>query len=137
MSKVNFRVMGSPMGKQRPRVTKWGAYTPQKTVNYETLVQQIYMTEVCTKLEGELEMKIRAYFDIPKSASNKKRLLMASNMIRPTKKPDSDNILKLIADACNKIAYHDDSQIVSATVEKFYSEVPRVEVEIREVGAGV
>ena len=134
MAKVNFRILGQPMGKQRPRVTKWGTYTPQKTVNYETLVQQVYMTEVCQKLEGELEMNIRAYFDIPKSTSNKKRLLMLSGMIKPTKKPDIDNICKLIADSLNKVAYHDDSQIVSAKIEKHYSEVPRVEVQIKEVG---
>jgi Holliday junction resolvase RusA-like endonuclease len=34
----------------------------------------------------------------------------------------------------NGLAYVDDAQIVSVTAEKRYAEIPRVEVEIREVG---
>lgn len=39
-----------------------------------------------------------------------------------------DNCIKIIADALNKIAYHDDTQIVDCQVRKFYSDDPRVEV---------
>ena len=59
---------------------------------------------------------------------------MEAGEIRPIKRPDWDNIGKLITDALiNNLAYHDDSQIVSCTVEKYYSEQPRVEVEIEEI----
>jgi len=57
---------------------------------------------------------------------------MADGIIRPTKKPDIDNICKIICDSLNKIAYHDDSQIVDCQVRKFYSERPRVVVTISE-----
>jgi len=50
--------------------------------------------------------------------------------INPTKKPDADNIAKIILDGCNGILYKDDSQIVKLISEKKYSENPRVEVEI-------
>ncbi|MGE6602614.1 reverse transcriptase domain-containing protein [Lysinibacillus fusiformis] len=59
-----------------------------------------------------------------------KRKLIASGELRPTKKPDLDNLIKGIKDGCNKIIWHDDSQIVDMTVRKFYSEQPRAEVTI-------
>ena len=131
---IKLTIPGEPCAKQRPRTTKQGhTYTPQKTVNYETLVRQLYITQnFRQQLEGELVMTVRAYFTIPKSASKKKAADMAGGRIRPTKRPDWDNVGKIISDALNGLAYHDDSQIVSATVEKWYSTEPRVEVELRE-----
>lgn len=58
---------------------------------------------------------------------------MIDKHIRPTKKPDLDNIMKCVTDALNEIAYQDDKQIVSASIEKYYSEEPRVEVAIMEI----
>jgi Holliday junction resolvase RusA-like endonuclease len=59
-----------------------------------------------------------------------KRKLIVSGELRPTKKPDLDNLIKGIKDGCNKIIWHDDSQIVDMTMRKFYSEQPRAEVMI-------
>jgi len=72
--------------------------------------------------DAMLDVKIDAYYEVPKSASKKKRQEMLSNIIRPTKKPDFDNIGKIICDSLNLIAYHDDSAIVEARVGKFYIE---------------
>ena len=44
-----------------------------------------------------------------------------------------DNIVKIIADALNGLAYVDDTQIVDITAQKRYAEIPRVEVEIEEI----
>ena len=76
--------------------------------------------------------KISNYFfnRIPKSASKKKRAAMLAGEIRPTKKPDMDNVVKIIADSLNNLAYYDDTQIVDCQCRKFYSENPRVEVTI-------
>ena len=126
---MKFTIPGEPTGKGRPRVTKWGTHTPEKTVLYENLVKTCFNGEV---LQGELEMNVVAYYQIAKSASKKQRELMMNLVIRPTKKPDCDNVLKIIADALNGIAYQDDSQIVRASIEKRYSDVPRVEVEVKE-----
>jgi len=130
---MKLTIYGEPCAKGRPRFSKWGAYTPQKTVNYETLVKEMFMVEKLSMLEGEIVLYVKAYFSVTKSTSNKKRLLMISRLIRPVKKPDWDNIGKLISDALNGLAYNDDSQIVTATVEKWYAEVPRVEVEITKI----
>lgn len=78
-------------------------------------------------------MRILAFYSIPKSASKKKRTLMVEGKIRPTKKPDMDNVMKMIADSLNQVAYRDDTQIVDAQVRKFYSEQPRIEVSISQI----
>ena len=80
------------------------------------------------------DVRVIAYYGIPKSASKKKRRLMLEHKLRPTKKPDWDNIGKIICDSLNKIAYHDDSAVVDAQVRKFYSETPRVDVLIKTTG---
>ena len=132
---IKLIIPGQPCAKGRPRLGKYGTYTPDKTVNYETLVKQLYITEHYGKqLEGALNLKVTAYFQIPKSKSKKIKEAMLKSDIRPTGRPDWDNVGKIISDALNGLAYHDDSQIVTATVEKWYSDNPRVEVEIQEIG---
>jgi Holliday junction resolvase RusA-like endonuclease len=132
-----FTVMGEPMGKGRPRFAKRGnfvaAYTPEKTVNYETLIKLTYQQEQGKLHEGEVQMSISAYYTIPKSTSKKRSLEMLNKTIRPTKKPDIDNVIKIIADSLNGIAYHDDTQIVSIHAYKYYAEIPLVRVQILEV----
>lgn len=132
---IRFEIPGEPIAKARPRVTKWGVHTPEKTKNYEVLVKELYaINHGQTMLEGELGIRLKLYFQIPKSASKKKKQLMMDQELRPTKKPDLDNCMKSITDALNGLAYKDDSQIVSATIEKYYSDIPRAEVEIKSVG---
>jgi Holliday junction resolvase RusA-like endonuclease len=131
----SFTIPGEPVAKARPRVTSRGiAYTPAKTKNYETLVKELYWAQYAghEMLQGPLRLSVRAYFQIPKSMSRKRRIAMQEGKERPTKRPDVDNVIKAIADSLNGIAYGDDSQIVSATAEKFWG-TPRVEVEIDEL----
>ena len=122
-----FTIPGEPTGKARPRVMKWGAYTPEKTVLYENLVKTAYNGRM---MEGALCMEIKAKYQIPVSASKKKQEAMRNMQMFPTKKPDCDNVIKIIADALNKIAYNDDSQIVIAKIEKMYADTPSVEVTL-------
>ena len=52
---------------------------------------------------------------------------------RSITKPDVDNILKQVNDSLNGIAYTDDRQIATEIVEKWYSDIPRIEIEIIEI----
>lgn len=116
-------IPGQPVAKGRPRMTRSGhVYTPQKTRDYESLIKKCFYEQNGTKLNGPLELKMKAYFRKPKTER--------SDLM--TKKPDVDNIIKTI-DALNGIAFDDDRQIVKATAEKLYGD-PRLEIEIREVG---
>ncbi len=58
---------------------------------------------------------------------------MEAGEIRPVKKPDADNIIKVVADSLNQVAYRDDADLVKVELEKFYSWQPRIEVEIKSL----
>ncbi|WP_341479250.1 RusA family crossover junction endodeoxyribonuclease [Clostridium cochlearium] len=131
---IKLIIPGEPMGKQRPRVTRFGTYTPKKTVEYENWVKTCYtLSNDENKLEGMIKAEIMAYMSIPKSTSKKKRQEMLEGKIRPTKKPDVDNMAKIILDSLNKLAFDDDKQIVECSIEKWYGEDPRVELTLKEI----
>lgn len=136
---IKFTVPGEPQGKARPRFSRQNGrtYTPDKTVLYENLIRTEYLRQ-CPGLrfadKEQLVMHIRAYYSIPVSASKVRQAAMAEGLIRPVKKPDADNIIKVVADALNKVAYRDDADLVQVGLEKFYSRQPRLEIEIKTLG---
>ncbi|WP_102411379.1 RusA family crossover junction endodeoxyribonuclease [Beduinella massiliensis] len=126
-------VPGRPCGKGRPRFdTRSGhAYTPDATRKAEESVKSL--AGHIKPVERYARIKVTAWHGIPSGTSNAVRMQMISGDIRPAVKPDADNILKLVLDALNGIAYADDRQIVEASIEKWYALTPRVEIEITEV----
>lgn len=140
MSTVTFTILGKPVSKGRPRFSTAGgyvrSYTPAKTIEYENLVRMEWERSGAKKLEGAISANIICYFPIPKSVSKKKREAMHGTFY--TKKPDCDNIAKIILDALNGIAYDDDSQVASLRVWKVYdAEETMVEVTLFENGGDV
>lgn len=130
-------IEGKIKGKARPRFnTRTGhAITPKDTVQYENWVKMCYKEQQATKyLEGPLRALIVAYYKIPKSYTKKRVEAIRRGEEYPTKKPDLDNIAKIVLDSLNKIAYDDDAQIVELTVLKRYTEdVERVELELENL----
>lgn len=135
MRTVQFKIPGPVKGKARPRMTKAGiAYTPKETVQYENLVRMCYKEVAGWYLEGALSITIMAFFEIPKSTPKYKRQQMIEGKIRYTKKPDWDNIGKIICDSLNGVAYRDDAQIAMASVFRHYTDgAPYVLVRISEL----
>jgi Holliday junction resolvase RusA-like endonuclease len=132
---LTFEVIGKPQGKARARVTKWGAYTPDKTVLYENLIKMSFQQEYPKHniLEGYLKMRITAVFEPTKSTSKKNKEKMYKQEIRPAKKPDIDNIAKVVLDSLNSVAYKDDIQVVELICSKAYGVKERLIISICEV----
>lgn len=126
---ISFTIPGKPMGKGRPRFTGGHTYTPKETASYENLVKLTYRGG---KLTGEITAEITAFFPIPKSATKRRIREMEIFAERPAKKPDVDNIAKIVLDSLNGLAYDDDSQVVILTVKKLYANEPRVFVSLSE-----
>lgn len=140
---IEFTIPGEPREKSRPRVVrlKNGAstsYTPDKTVAYEELARQRFRqqwpsVELPFPDKTPVCVTITACFGIPKSASRKTRAAMLSGQNYPTKKPDVDNVIKIVLDALNGFAWHDDAQVVLLQVTKEYTEhEPFVRVQVTE-----
>ena len=57
---------------------------------------------------------------------------MRDGLLRPTTKPDIDNVIKAVLDGLNGVAYADDSQVVALSASKCYSDDPRVVVIVED-----
>lgn len=140
MNSVSFTIPGPPQGKARPRVVRAQngmslTYTPDKTVRYEELVRIRFKAAAQGfrfQDDAQVGIQITAWYSISKSKSKKAKAAMLAGQINPTKKPDCDNIMKIICDALNGIAYKDDQQITLAQIRKKYADVPRVDVRLWE-----
>jgi len=132
---ISLTILGNPVGKQRARVCRTGhAYTPAKTVNYETLVKELFAVAYPNHAPWTGPIKMVLSIFIAPSKEEARRFKKNPDFTAyATKKPDIDNVLKVFADSLNGIAYHDDKQIVAILVGKFLSMRPRVEIEIEEL----
>ncbi len=134
---IKLTIPGPPKGKQRPRICRVNgrsmAYTPKETIEYERLVRTSYTAVFKVKFERNLpiEISILALYSVPKYVSRKTKELMLNGRLFPTKKPDADNIIKVILDALNGLAYRDDVQICRVYFEKMYAEIPETKVLIK------
>ena len=143
MSAITFMVPGQPQGKGRPRIGKIGAharmFTPAKTVAYEGLIAHAAMAALAGRplLEGPVFVQMAIQCQVPASWSQKKQRMALAGEIRPTTKPDIDNVVKAVFDGCNAVLWRDDVQVVSLTVRKGYSENPCVRVEARQIETAV
>jgi len=136
-SSVAFIVPGTPVGKGRPKFARRGnfvtTYTPEKTASYENLVKVKAEEAMRGKMlfEGAVSVEIALFITPPASWSQKKQREALEGRIFPTSKPDIDNVLKGIMDACNEIVFKDDKQAVDVRVVKRYGQVARASVEVR------
>ena len=127
---IEFTVNSKPQGKARARtfydhrLGKMKSVTPIQTKFYEELIRWSY-AEAGGEYMGEklMQVDIRAFYPIPKTWSKKKKQAAASGELRPTTKPDCDNVIKVVLDALNGVAYYDDKQVVCVSCSKYYSPV--------------
>lgn len=135
---MDFIVDGKPQGKQRPRFSRISktVYTPTKTAKYEKQIAKAYTESggKCIPADCYVSVSVSAFFPVPKSYSKKKREDCLERILRPDKKPDMDNILKVVLDALNEVAYEDDKQVVELIGRKYYTESDGyLWVSVREV----
>lgn len=140
MREYYFRyvIPGPAVPQGRPRLTTINghprAYDPKKSRDYKAYIQLCVKEQGAPKelLTGRLNVIITEFRAIPQSWSKRKHTAANMGDISPTTKPDWDNIGKAVCDALNGLVWKDDSQIVHATVEKYYDEEPRVVIGVYE-----
>ena len=135
--KYEFEVEGKIVGKERPRVNmnSGSVYTPTRTKDYESLIQQAFFIKYRRQLcnTNRVFVSIIAYFKIPNSTKKSDKELMIKGLISPTKKPDADNIAKVVLDSLNKLVIRDDNQVSKILVEKKYTDdVEKIVISIEE-----
>lgn len=145
MGSVMFHVPGKPQGKARSRTYynanagKHVSSTPDKTVLYENFIKERFLQEAKGFYLSQgvpATLRIVARFLPPKSKSKKIKQQMLDGEILPLKKPDMDNIVKVVADALNGVAYHDDTQVALVIAKKAYSAVEGLDITVEEYKEG-
>ena len=141
---VTVDLPGHVRGKGRPRsriVTDRegqqfvSVYTDVKTRSYEAMLR--YAGERAMKgaglvmpLDCALRVRVTAVFAVPVSRSRRAAAESIAGIIRPTGKPDGDNIMKCVGDSLNGVVWRDDSLVVDWSVRKFYGDAPVLMVEV-------
>jgi len=141
MTRITITLPGEPRGKGRPRAriarSRAGAqfvtiYTDAATRSYESLLRDAAQQAMAGQplCDGPLKVKVAAFFSVPQSWSRKKREQALRGIVRPTGRPDWDNLVKML-DALNGIVWRDDSQIVQGFVSKSYADKPGLLIEVQ------
>lgn len=152
--KIKFTIYGDPKAKRRHRSRIAGrpgkqfvaTYADPKGVDEEDDIRVIAAQHRPPKLMmGAIYLGLNFYLPIPKSMTKARRrcaltVYLVSKMpwlrcvqFWPTKKPDLDNLEKLVKDACNKVIWYDDAQVCAVQKFKYYGEEPRTEVYIEDL----
>lgn len=76
-------------------------------------------------------VEYNTYHKTPTVYNTVDKFLAEIGLIRPMSKPDWDNIGKKYSDMYNHNIWIDDTCVISGTVNKFYSILPRVEIKLR------
>ncbi len=98
------------------RYTSTGVYVSEKAEDYKAGVQLQARYAHLQPFGGDVAMYVHVY--------------------RQHKRGDLDNFAKVLGDALNGVMYHDDSQVIELHMFRHDDrDNPRVEVEVRRVGA--
>lgn len=135
---VTIVLLGEPVAFARTRIDGNGAhFTPAKQRNTAAAFKveaQRAMLETNRSMavfDEPLRLDLLAEFGIPGSWSQRKRNAAIAGEIRPSKRPDIDNIYKLVADACNAVVYRDDALVVDVRMRKVYGVQPKIVVTVQ------
>jgi Holliday junction resolvase RusA-like endonuclease len=113
MIQCRFKI--EPVAKGRPRFGRGVAFTPKKTRVFEHAVNLMAKHHArlnnVEPMQGPLEVMVMFYLTKPKTV---KRDV-------PAVKPDLENLVKSVFDACNGVFWGDDSQIVMISCSKAYA----------------
>jgi Holliday junction resolvase RusA-like endonuclease len=129
---VTISLAGVPQGKGRVRAFLRsgyvGHYTPEKTRSCEGMIRTAAMEATSNRLplDRPVEFILRAAFPIPAPWSAKRRNQAIVREIKPSKRPDLDNIAKAWSDALNGVVFRDDALVTRAVLEKTYRPQPLV-----------
>lgn len=127
-----------PTAQMRARHSARGGFSRtykdgKQAANEESIKALLARYQPETPLKGPLLLGVKAYMPIPKSFSKAKTAAALCGNLRPTTKPDLDNLLKNVKDCLTSMRFWDDDKLVVGFLPgtgKYYGATPRWEIEI-------
>lgn len=142
MVKLVFNV--EPQSQLRPRAAYNSqsrhivVYDPKQTHEYKQRLRQLAQKQYTeAALADALKVDVSFFRAVQPSISNKERKRRINGEHRPVIKADIDNYIKALFDSLNGVVWQDDKQIVDLSAHKFYSDKPRIEIEVDPVNEEV
>lgn len=134
---MRFTIIIPPKGQKRARACVRGGFAStykdkSQRQEEQNLSALLYEHKPAVPMEGAVYMVIKAYLPIASSKPKRWQDAAIVGAIRPTVKPDADNLAKQVLDVMNGVFFADDRQIVSLVVEKHYGNPARWEIELNE-----
>jgi len=141
---LDITVPGQPVPQPRPRLSTWGgrarAYTPadHPIHAYRQAVELLAKASGPGAADGGFSVQIEAVYARPPSHWTKAGLSASAPTYPGRNLGDWDNVAKGVLDAITDAGtvWHDDAQVVEATVRKRFAgrtEQPRTRVVVRRV----
>lgn len=137
MNKLTFEIPGNVQPQQRPKAATRGKvvtiYDPKESKEYKKYVAAVAEKYALDCLiTQEIKLTIDVYRPLTQEIikSHNKLTAAINGTLRPTKKPDIDNLVKGIKDGITNVIWKDDSQVTELIARKWYGESPKAVVTI-------
>lgn len=119
-----------PKAKGRPRMGKFGVYTPKATRDSENAIAAEWRRIHGAAMWEKTAVTVCVFLSVPMPASWSKKKKALAHLKPCVSRPDIDNTLKTVLDALNGIAYADDAQVFSVSASKFYGDAASTEIQV-------
>lgn len=128
---IDIFIKIKPSGKQRHSGSGRSAYTPKETVRAESIIKTYVKIEMLKKnikmSTSHIKLSIIYYF------KRTKHTIKTDSYHFRSKKPDSDNLDKLVMDSMNGVLYKDDAQVCILHCEKRYNDIEGIHLSAEEM----
>lgn len=105
--------------------------TGRQNKEYMRMYTAQHLAHLSQLLCTPCDLEMLVYFPTPKYYNKTETILAEIGLDRPINKPDFDNIAKSYADAFTDNIWIDDIVVVDATIRKYFSILPRVEINLQ------
>jgi len=137
---IDILIPGNPVPKGRARAflrgNRIGHHTPEKTRVWEGVARMAASEAMGRRspLDGPVVLSVVATFVAPPSWPKWRQELLGQDGVGHTTRPDLDNLVKAVKDACNGIVWRDDCQVVRIEADKVYGSTPAMTVRVSPDG---
>ena len=130
---LDLTIGTNPKASKRPRKGKYSFYVPDANANKKEIRKLIkdQIPSDFVRGDSEVYIDIKCYVKTLNSLSKTDKELAEDGYVRPIAKPDVDNYAKTYLDAFNGLLWLDDGQVVDLHISKYYSETPRIEINVK------
>lgn len=132
---IKIVIPGTPVPLQRPRFANGRVYDPQEDLKQDLFWISKYqwpkndLGMVYQPLKNlPISLTMTFYLPVPGSTPLKKKEALYGQFV--IKKPDLDNLVKMVCDYLIQVAYEDDNLVAEISAKKIYDKNPRTEIFI-------